>query len=233
MHISFLEHPRWVKAASELSLRGLILKEMVRGLEHCRVLLKVGKAHVGEGASASTSVLGVLTCRVMGGRPSAWGRGPTEDSGSFSGQAPHCLLGLDGHSAEAECSQSWGCTGAIALPGAGYILGTGVFSKMVAFSDTGLFSRSLALSGTALFPETALSSTEIFLAPSGASGFFLHWGFLPAANSLCISWFCGPCCADSWVLLIYRLSRDFTTSESSKFLQLAAGPSRLWPTSSF
>ena len=104
MHISLLEHPRWVKAASELSLWGLILKEMVRGLQHCRVLLKVGKAHVGEGASASTSVLGVLTCRVMGGRPSAWGRGPTEDSGSFSGQAPHCLLGLDGHSAEAECS---------------------------------------------------------------------------------------------------------------------------------
>ena len=27
------------------------------------------------------------------------------------------------------------------------------------------------------------------LAPSGASGFFLHWGFLPAANSLCVSWF--------------------------------------------
>ena len=28
---------------------------------------------------------------------------------------------------------------------------------------------------------------------------------------------CGPCCADSWVLLIHRLSRDFTTPESCKF----------------
>ena len=76
---------------------------------------------------------------------------------------PRCLLGLDGHSAEAECSQSWGHTGATALPGASCISGTGVFSKTVAFSDTDLFSESLALSGTALFPETALSSsTEIF-----------------------------------------------------------------------
>ena len=28
---------------------------------------------------------------------------------------------------------------------------------------------------------------------------------------------CGPCCADSWILLIHRLSRDFTTPESCKF----------------
>lgn len=28
---------------------------------------------------------------------------------------------------------------------------------------------------------------------------------------------CGPCCVDSWVLLIHRLSRDFTTPESCKF----------------
>lgn len=71
--------------------------------------------------------------------------------------------GLDGHSAEAECSQSWGLNGAMALPGAGCISGTGVFLKTVAFSDICLFSESLALSGTSLFPETALSSsTEIF-----------------------------------------------------------------------
>ena len=44
------------------------------------------------------------------------------------------------------------------------------------------------------------------LVPTGASGFFFHWGFLPAANSLSISWFCGPCCADSWVLLFHSLS---------------------------
>ena len=36
----------------------------------------------------------------------------------------------------------------------------------------------------ALTPGPPLTS-----APSGASGFFLHWGFLPAANSLCVSWF--------------------------------------------
>ena len=141
---------------------------------------------------------------------------------------PRCLLGLDWHSVEAECSQSWGCTGVMALPGAGCILGTGVFSKMVAFSDTGLFSESLALSGTVLFPETALSSSTEILASSRASGFFLHWSFLPAANSNCVSWFCGPCCADSWVLLIHRLSRDFSTPESCKFsLRLEAGPSAL------
>ena len=59
-------------------------------------------------------------------------------------------------------------------------------------------------------------------------------GFLPAADSLCVSWFCGPCCADSWVLLIHRLSRDVTTLESCKFsLRPEAGPYRLWPTSSF
>ena len=103
------------------------------------------------------------TCRVTGGRPPSRGRGPAEDSGSFSGPVPRCSLGLDGHSAEAECSQSWGLNGAMALPGAGCISGTGVFSKTVAFSDTSLFSESLALSGTSLFPETALSSsTEIF-----------------------------------------------------------------------
>ena len=79
------------------------------------------------------------TSRVTGGRPPAWGRGPAEDSGSFSGPVPRCLMGLDGHSAEAECSQSWGHTGAMALPGASCISGTGVFSKTVAFSDTGLF----------------------------------------------------------------------------------------------
>ena len=215
------------------------------------------------------------TCRVTGGRPPARGRGPAEDSDSFSGPVPCCLLGLDAHCAEAECSQSWGHTGAMALPGAGCISGTGVFSKTVAFSDTDLFSESLALSGTALFPETALSSsTEIFWnmehllglgvsgsrlasgsvssvqqtasrsqhvpcppgpparpaveewvpagprspgraaqtagppltsAPSGASGFFLHWGLLPAANSLCVSWFWASgqrlgsgCCRAPW-----------------------------------
>ena len=72
------------------------------------------------------------------------------------------------------------------------------------------------------------------LAPSGSSGFFLHWGLLPAADSLCVSWFCGPCCAASWVLLIQRLSRDVATPESYKFsLRLEAGPARLWPTSFF
>ena len=141
----------------------------------------------------------------------------------------------------------------------------------------------------ALTPGPPLTS-----APSGASGFFLHWGFLPAVNSLCVSRFwvsgqrpgsgccrapgpplpgggpqalllplsdpqastrpshvqsistalravppltghptmrglqgdwgqrgtqgtCGPCCVDSWILLIHRLSRDFTTPESCKF----------------
>ena len=47
-----------VKADSELSLRGLMRKEVVRGLEHCRALLKVGEASVGEGTSAPASVLG-------------------------------------------------------------------------------------------------------------------------------------------------------------------------------
>lgn len=54
---------------------------MVRGLEHCRVLLKVGKARVGEGALASASVLRVLTWTEQGasyaggraaGAPQAW-----------------------------------------------------------------------------------------------------------------------------------------------------------------
>ena len=40
----------------------------------------------------------------------------------------------------------------------------------------------------ALTPGPPLTS-----APSGASGFFLHWGFLPfSANSLCVSWFWVP-----------------------------------------
>ena len=60
-----------VKAASELPLRELILKEMVWRLERCRLLLKVGKARVGEVDLASASVLGVLTCRVTGGKPPA------------------------------------------------------------------------------------------------------------------------------------------------------------------
>ena len=47
------------------------------------------------------------------------------------------------------------------------------------------------------------------------------------------SWFCRPCCADSWDLPIRRLSCDVTTLESCKlFLRPEAGPSRLWPTSS-
>lgn len=155
-----------VKATSELSLRGLILKEMVRGLERCRALLKVGEACVGEGGSASASMLGVLTCRVTGGRLPARGRGPAEDSGSFSGPAPpapRCPLGLGGRSTEAGCSRAWGCAGAMALPGASCVWGASVFSKTVAFSDTSLFSETLALSGTTLFPEKALSSsTAIF-----------------------------------------------------------------------
>ncbi|XP_070320606.1 uncharacterized protein [Odocoileus virginianus] len=177
-----------VKAASELSLRGLIRKEVVRGLERCRALLKVGEARVGEGTSASASVLGVLTCRVTGGRPPARGRGPTEDSGSFSGPAPRCPRGLDGRPTEAGCSRAWGRLH----------LEAGVFLKTVAFSDTILFSETLALSGTALFPETALSSsTAIFwdtehllgLGVSGsrlASGstVFAADGFLEPAGAL-------------------------------------------------
>ena len=131
------------------------------------------------------------TCRVTGGRPPSRDRGPAEDSGSFSGPVPRCPPGLDGHSAEAECSQSWGLNGAMALPGAGCISGTGVFLKTVAFSDIGLFSESLALSGTSLFPETALSSsTEIFwdtehLLGLGVSGSRLASGssVFPAAVS--------------------------------------------------
>ena len=77
-----------------------------------------------------------------------------------------------------------------------------------------------AAAGLRLAPHT--------LAPSGGSGFFLHWGLLPASDSSCVSWFCGPCCADSWILLIHRLSRDFSTPESCKFsLRLEAGPSAL------
>ena len=51
------------------------------------------------------------TCRVTGGRPPSRGRGPAEDSGSFSGPVPRCSPGLDGHSAEAECSQGTGWGG--------------------------------------------------------------------------------------------------------------------------
>ena len=52
------------------------LKEMVWGLECCRLLLKVGKATVGEGDLASASVLGLLTWTEQGashaGEQAAW-----------------------------------------------------------------------------------------------------------------------------------------------------------------
>ena len=54
----------------------LTLKEMVWGLERCRLLLKVGKATVGEGDLASASVLGLLTWTKQGashaGEQAAW-----------------------------------------------------------------------------------------------------------------------------------------------------------------
>ena len=77
-------------------------------------------------------------------RPLCWGsspaewragalRGPTKGSGSFSGPAPCCPPGLDGHSSEAGRTRAWDRAGAVALPGAGCVSGAGVFSKTVAF----------------------------------------------------------------------------------------------------
>ena len=138
----------------------------------------------------------------MGGRLPARDRGPTEDSGSFSGPAPpapRCPLGLDGHSTEAGCSRARGRVGAMALPRAGCVSGAGVFSKIVAFSDTSLFSEMLALSRTALFPEKALSSSTVIFwdtehllglgvsgsrLASGSSVFPAADGFLEPAGAL-------------------------------------------------
>jgi len=70
----------------------LTLKEIVRGLERCRALLKVGEARVGEGASGSASMLGVLTWTEQGvshaGRQAAWSpRRPAHPS-SHGGSRP-------------------------------------------------------------------------------------------------------------------------------------------------
>ena len=76
---------------------------MVRGLEHCRVLLKVGKARVGEGALASASMLRVLTWTEQGasyaGGRAAWSSAglahPSSCGAVAAGQssAPACCLG--------------------------------------------------------------------------------------------------------------------------------------------
>ena len=156
---------------------------------------RTGDRRTGDGEAARdagrTGRQGALhTCRVTGRRPHARGRGPTEDSGSFSGPASRCPPGLDGRPTEAGCSRAWGRAGATAPPGASCVSGAGVFLKTVAFSDTSLFSKTLALSGTALFPETALSSsTAIFwdrvrLLGLGVSGSGLASGssVFPAAD---------------------------------------------------
>ena len=46
---------------------------------------------------------------------------------------------------------------------------------------------------------------------TGMRGLQVDWGQKGAQGT------CGPCCVDSWILLIHRLSCDFTTPESCKF----------------
>ena len=96
---------------------------MVRGLEHCRVLLKVGKACVGKGALASASVLRVLTWTEQGasyaGGWAAWSSAglahPSSCGAVAAGQssAPACCLGCGGAATGLGPGQ-W-----IGLPGAG------------------------------------------------------------------------------------------------------------------
>ena len=114
---------------------------MVGGLERCRALLKVGKARVNEGALASASVLGILTCRVTGGSPQR----PYQGLGLLLRPSTCCPPGLDGRSSEAGRTRAWDRTGAVAVPVVGCVSGPGVLSKTVAFSDTSL-SETLALS---------------------------------------------------------------------------------------
>ena len=92
----------------------LTLKEMVRGLERCRALLKVGEACVGEGGSASASMLGVLT----------WTEQGASHAGGQAAQSPHgpgspssCgAVAVGQSSAPAHCL---GCGGAATGPGPG------------------------------------------------------------------------------------------------------------------
>lgn len=131
-------------------------------------------APVGEDVSTSSSLLGIFTWRVMGGRRPATARGSEAgDAGCSSGRALLCPWVMDGLFPEAGCS--WACPEAAALVGADSAPEAMGFSKTAAFSDTSLFSEPrvfpgagsfsemLAFSETDLFPETVLfSNTAIF-----------------------------------------------------------------------
>ena len=103
----------------------LTLKEMVRGLERCRALLKVGEARVGEGASASASVLGVLTWTEQGvshaGGQAAWSpRRPAHPSSRGGSRPALCSHPLP---------RLWGCSHRPRARPADRASGAGAFYK--------------------------------------------------------------------------------------------------------
>lgn len=145
---------------------------------------------VGENVSASSSLLGIFTWSVMGGRWDALvggsdAPGSADDGGVFSGRSlALCSELVHGRPPAAGCSRAGGSSEGAAFLGTSFVSDLSDFSKTDAFSDTSLLSAADGLPGAGGFSGTGGSEAAGF----PETPFSLPPGSLAATLSSSLAW---------------------------------------------